>query len=477
MDIEEGDVERLSKLAQLVEGNCEFLTTIRQGFTQRSDLQRRSLRTLEDYLGQPRDRERKSKLNIDGLLQLLIELAYFLYSCRNFAVTPNIASDDLRVEETFSRSNDRRFSIVLYYRLTEQRMQDSEAALLFNTFFEDILRSLEEYLRAREEFTQNDIENEQTLELFRRQYRLITQELDFFSNREPIFFQCLEQTALFYEQSMLYRIKNCSMLDFIKTDEKRLALFKQAKSRDEGLVIEYNKEKKLNKGEHEGLRNKEREIDNNLNEFFRAINERFMEEPNRNERDQTYRVKFNYRIKEREKYAYEEVYQSMLGANIFRKESRRLMDCKRPQADLEYYIEYSSERNSICVKLYMPSINVNVETSDFLMFQSNVLTFEAVNVSIELSEPRQRAPEDRTPPKKVVTFKGTSSFNMKEPPLEKILLLMDITMISSRIYEPELNPNRYGQGGKEYQRLATISKKINHYTKLFMKCARKVYSE
>jgi hypothetical protein len=183
MDIEEGDVERLNKLAQLVEGNCEFLTTIRQGLTQRNDLQRKSLRTLEDYLGQPRDRERKSKLNIDGLLQLLIELAYFLYSCRNFAVTPNIASDDLRVEETFSRSNDRRFSIVLYYRLTEQRMQDSEAALLFNTFFEDILRSLEEYLRAREEFTQNDIENEQMLDLFRRQYRLITQELDFFSNR------------------------------------------------------------------------------------------------------------------------------------------------------------------------------------------------------------------------------------------------------------------------------------------------------
>ena len=33
----------------------------------------------------------------------------------------------------------------------------------------------------------------------------------------------------------------------------------------------------------------------------------------------------------------------------------------------------------------MPSMVVNVDTSDFLMFQSNVLTFEAVNVSIELS--------------------------------------------------------------------------------------------
>jgi len=80
---------------------------------------------------------------------------------------------------------------------------------------------------------------------------------------------------------------------------------------------------------------------------------------------------------------------------------------------MDYYIEYSSEKNFICVKLFMPSVNVNVETSDFLMFQSNVLTFEAVNVSIELSEPRKRNPEDKNPSKKVVTFKGTSSFNMK----------------------------------------------------------------
>jgi len=50
-------------------------------------------------------------------------------------------------------------------------------------------------------------------------------------------------------------------------------------------------------------------------------------------------------------------------------------------------------------------------------------------------------------PKKVVTFKGTSSFNIKEPPLQKILLLMDITMIASRIYEPEMNSQKYVQGG------------------------------
>jgi hypothetical protein len=54
-------------------------------------------------------------------------------------------------------------------------------------------------------------------------------------------------------------------------------------------------------------------------------------------------------------------------------------------------------------------------------------------------------------PKKVVTFKGSSSFNIKEPPLEKILLLMDITMIACKIYEPELNLNRLGYTtGKDF---------------------------
>ena len=49
---------------------------------------------------------------------------------------------------------------------------------------------------------------------------------------------------------------------------------------------------------------------------------------------------------------------------------------------MDYFIEYSPEKNVICVRLSMPSLGVNADTSDFLMFQSNVLTYEAVNVSI-----------------------------------------------------------------------------------------------
>jgi hypothetical protein len=64
--------------------------------------------------------------------------------------------------------------------------------------------------------------------------------------------------------------------------------------------------------------------------------------------------------------------------------------------------------------LYNPTIVSNIENSDFLIFQSNALTFDAVNVSIELSEPKLKG---QVWLKKVVTFKGSSSFNIKEPPL------------------------------------------------------------
>ena len=70
------------------------------------------------------------------------------------------------------------------------------------------------------------------------------------------------------------------------------------------------------------------------------------------------------------------------------------------------------------------------------MFQSNVLSYDAVNVSIELCPWVEKGIKPGQEPPRVVAFKGNSSFPLKEPPLEKILMLMDITMIASRVYEP-----------------------------------------
>jgi len=54
---------------------------------------------------------------------------------------------------------------------------------------------------------------------------------------------------------------------------------------------------------------------------------------------------------------------------------------------------------------------------------------------------------------------------------------MDVTMIASKIYEPELMLKTASNGTKDFQRLSIISKKISHYIKLFLKCAKKIYSQ
>jgi phosphotransacetylase len=115
-------------------------------------------------------------------------------------------------------------------------------------------------------------------------------------------------------------------MDFIKTDETRFSHFRIAKVKDESMVIEYNKEKNRGKCEQEVLRGKEREIEVNINQFFKAINEKnYFEIQSKNEKDQTYRVKFNYTIREREKFAFEEVLRSMQTNPYYRNDCKKLI--------------------------------------------------------------------------------------------------------------------------------------------------------
>jgi hypothetical protein len=86
------------------------------------------------------------------------------------------------------------------------------------------------------------MEQEHSLDLFYHQLDMLADNR-YFQEHESHFFLCLEQTALFYEISMMCLIKNCSILDFIKADEGKLGQFRHSKVKDESLVIEYNKEK------------------------------------------------------------------------------------------------------------------------------------------------------------------------------------------------------------------------------------------
>lgn len=63
-------------------------------------------------------------------------------------------------------------------------------------------------------------------------------------------------------------------------------------------------------------------------------------------------------------------------------------------------------------------------TSDAILFKWNTLTFETSNVGLETCERLDEQKKLR----KYVVIRGTSYFNRKEPVLEKMLTLIDITM-------------------------------------------------
>lgn len=111
------------------------------------------------------------------------------------------------------------------------------------------------------------------------------------------------------------------------------------------------------------------------------------------------------------------------------------------------------------------------------MFQSNVLTFESANISLEFVDDKS-TDKNQANGKRNLAFRGSSCFNNKEPILEKILTLMDLTMIAAKIYEPELiNMRKSFMIDRDPQRLLNVYKKVNHYTKVFLKCSKKVYNE
>ena len=45
-------------------------------------------------------------------------------------------------------------------------------------------------------------------------------------------------------------------------------------------------------------------------------------------------------------------------------------------------------------------------------------------------------------------------------------------MIASRLYEPELNSNKFDI----YHKVTTISRRTTHYTKLLMRLGKKIYA-
>jgi|LakMenEpi03Aug12_release.lakeMendotaPanAssembly.Ray.scaffolds.fasta_scaffold3064204_1 hypothetical protein len=51
-------------------------------------------------------KDRRCKMNNESISQLVIELAYFFYACKNYQITPVIDTvEDVRVEESSIRNS------------------------------------------------------------------------------------------------------------------------------------------------------------------------------------------------------------------------------------------------------------------------------------------------------------------------------------------------------------------------------------
>ena len=79
----------------------------------------------------------------------------------------------------------------------------------------------------------SQLEFKEALKIFNKEYGYISQNLDKFNGKEQEFFSCLENTTLFKKYSTLLNIMNCSVLDFIKSNEERYNFLKQAKDKDD----------------------------------------------------------------------------------------------------------------------------------------------------------------------------------------------------------------------------------------------------
>ena len=82
--------------------------------------------------------------------------------------------------------------------------------------------------------------DESNFDVFMEQHKKITSSNFFDQSNEMIFFQALEETNLFYEYSLLYRVKSCSILDHISSNSDRMTVFREHHRKDEKLLAEYN---------------------------------------------------------------------------------------------------------------------------------------------------------------------------------------------------------------------------------------------
>ena len=80
---EEPNQSQEAKAAELVEENCEYLAHLYNLCSIRNLSLSNTLKTIEAYI-EAMGEEVRAKPNYEDILQLFIELCYFLYACKMF---------------------------------------------------------------------------------------------------------------------------------------------------------------------------------------------------------------------------------------------------------------------------------------------------------------------------------------------------------------------------------------------------------
>lgn len=139
-----------------------------------------------------------------------------------------------------------------------------------------------------------------------------------------------------------------------------MASFKELKKRDLENVKNYHKEKTKVKAKAEEIKKVEKKIEQNILDFFANMEKNGPQKAKLTlDEDQNGKVKFMYEVEEAGGQSFVERIKGI--SHIFRdimteelaNENRQERNC------MKFHIEYSSERNSICVRLIYDINNIN----------------------------------------------------------------------------------------------------------------------
>ncbi len=92
--------------------------------------------------------EKRCKMNEESLRQAIIQVAYFIFGCRRFSVGPEIKTSDIRVQEvTMKAINEKRFSIAVFYKISDDKqMEPLQSIVIIKDLYVFLMKIYDQYI-------------------------------------------------------------------------------------------------------------------------------------------------------------------------------------------------------------------------------------------------------------------------------------------------------------------------------------------